>query len=124
MKKIELMNSLLKEIFKTPKNFILFPFAMVAFLFIAVFYFVCPFYMLFDLIVNELRSILENDGENTHWAVLIVRNIIGFGFVVAFNLFKTLLLVPLALSYFMTSCLFTISSLMKLRKNPFAFSIN
>ena len=49
---------------------------------------------------------------------------VGHVLVVAFNLFKTLLLVPLALSYFMTSCLFTISSLMKLRKNPFAFSIN
>lgn len=123
MKKIETMNSLMRNIFSSPKNFILFPFALVAFVFIAVFYIICPFYMLFDLLTNEVRSILENNQENTHWATLVVRNIAGFGVVVVFNLLRVILLIPLALSYFMTSSLFTISSLAKIRSTPFAFSV-
>lgn len=97
MKKIETMNCLLKDIFKTPKNFILFPFAIVGCVFIVIFYAFCPFYMLAELFVNELRSIVQTDSEKDSNGAQIVKNLIGFGFVVMFNFFRAIMSLPLAI---------------------------
>jgi len=122
MKKIQTMNCLLKDIFKTPKNFILFPFAIVGCVFIVVFYALCPFYMLAELFVNELRSILKADGEKDTNGAQVVKNLIGFGFVVMFNFFRAVMSLPLAMGYFMTSIAFTLSSMGSIKNNPFAYS--
>ena len=123
MKKIETMNCLLKDIFKTPKNFILFPFEIVGCVFIVIFYAFCPFYMLAELFVNELRSILKVDNEKDTNGAQLVKNLIGFGFVVMFNFFRAIMSLPLAISYFMTSIAFSISSIGNIKNNPFAYSV-
>ena len=123
MKKIETMNCLLKDIFKTPKNFILFPFAIVGCVFIVIFYAFCPFYMLAELFVNELRSIVQADSEKDSNGVQIVKNLIGFGLIVMFNFFRAVMSLPLAIGYFMTSIAFTISSIGNVKNNPFAYSV-
>ena len=123
MKKIETMNCLLKDIFKTPKNFILFPFAIVGCVFIVIFYTFCPFYMLAELFVNELRSIVQADSEKDSNGAQIVKNLIGFGLIVMFNFFRAVMSLPLAIGYFMTSIAFTISSIGNVKNNPFAYSV-
>lgn len=123
MKKIQTMNCLLKDIFETPKNFILFPFAIVGCVLILIFYSLCPFYMLAELFVNELRSILQVDNEKDTNGAQIVKNLIGFGAVVMFNFFRAIMLLPLAMGYFMTSIAFTISSVGNVKNNPFAYSV-
>ena len=123
MKKIEVMNGLLKTIFKTPKNFILFPLSIVGCVFIVIFYTICPFYMLIDLFVNELRSILKFDNETETAGAQTVKILLGFGIVVIFNFVKAVFTILLAICYFMTSISFTVSSLGNIKSNPFAYSI-
>ena len=123
MKKIQTMNGLLKDVFNSPKNFILFPFAIIGCVFIVIFYVCCPFYMLAELFVNELHSIIKADGENDSNGAQVVKNLIGFGFVIMFNYLRSILAILLAIGYFMTSVAFTISSIGNLKNNPFAYSI-
>ena len=122
MKKIEMMNSLFREIFKTSHNFILFPFAILGLIFAMAFYMFCPFYMLAELFVDELKAILCENRENDSNGTQVVKHLIGFGAVVIFNYLRALMVIPLAIGYFMTSISFTVSSLGKFKNNPFAYS--
>lgn len=123
MKKLESMNKLFMEIFKSYNNFIVFPFAIVGIVSIIVFYVFFPFYMLSDLLVKELNSIIQEDKEKDSSGVQIVKNLIGFGIVVLFNFYRALMSIVLAIGYFMTSISFMVSSLGKVKSNPFEFSV-
>ena len=79
--------------------------------------------MLAELFVNELHSIIKVDGENDSNGAQVVKNLIGFGFVVMFNFLRSILAILLAIGYFVISVAFTISSIGKLKNNPFAYSI-
>ncbi len=117
------MNKLLQKIFLTPKNFILFPFAIAGCGFIIAFYTLLPLYMLVELFVNELRSIILLDSEKDSNGAQVVKNLLGFWFVVIFNFLRAVVCIPLAIFYFMTSVMFTVSSIGNVNENPFAFSI-
>lgn len=123
MEKIQKMNLLVKDAFKSLNNFIVFPLAIVGLVFILVFYVVSPIYMLGDVIIRELQSILTNDKEKDSNGVQIVKHLFGFGFVVLINFYKTVLSIVLAISYFITAIAFWISSYGSLKVNPFAFSV-
>ena len=123
MQKIIKMNCLIKEIFKSPKNFLIFPFAIIGCVFIAIFYAFCPLYMLADFFENELNSILKADSEKDSNGVRVVKYLLGFAFVVFFNFYRAIMSLPLAISYFIASISFTLSSIGNINNNPFAFSV-
>jgi hypothetical protein len=122
MEKIKKTNELLENVFSSGKNFVIFPFSLIGLVFIGLFYLFSPFYMLAELFVRELNSILKADSENDSNGAQIVKNLIGFGLVVAFNFLRAVLLLPLATGYFIASISFVISSIGRLRVNPFKFS--
>ncbi len=122
MEKIKKTNELLENVFSSGKNFVIFPFSLIGLVFIGLFYLFSPFYMLAELFVRELNSILKADSENDSNGAQIVKNLIGFGLVVAFNFLRAVLLLPLATGYFIASISFVISSIGRFRVNPFGFS--
>ena len=122
MKKIASMNGLVKEIFKSPKNFIVFPFSIVGIVFVGYFYLLTPFYMLSELFLSELRSIIVLDNDKDSNGAQIVKNLLGFGIVVVFNFLRAIMTIPLAICYFMTSIMFLLSSLGSVKYNPFEYS--
>ena len=118
MEKIEKMNSLLKEIFNNKHSFLLFPFAICGLVFVMLFYIVASVYELFDIFIKDLQSVFYNiEKDNNHTQT--VKTLLGFWFVVIFNLVKSCVAMPLTIFYFFTSIFFYVSSIGKLKTNPY-----
>ena len=64
MKRLELINNLVKETLKTNNWFLIFPFAIIAIVLTGVYYVLISLYLLFDLIKLEIKSPLNKENEN------------------------------------------------------------
>ena len=121
MEKLNLMNQFIKKTVKTEKWFILFPFALVAAVLWLAYYIIISVYMLFDLLVVETKRILRKDSDDESNLVHAVKHLLGFVFVVYFNLISVCLTLVLAVLYFLSSIFIFVSSLGKVRINPYGF---
>ena len=119
MKKVTAINELMKAVFSSAKNFIIFPFGIVALLFSGLYYAILPFYMLTDyLAVEYKRTVLV--GEETP-PVQVVKHLLGYFFYVLLSCLVLTLSLPLVMGYFVISVCIFISSLGKVKVNPFKF---
>lgn len=121
MEKLYLMNDFIKKTVKTKYWFILFPFAIVAAVLWLVYYIVMSVYLLFDLLVVETKRVLRKDFEDESNFVHAVKHLLGFIFVVYFNLISVCLSLVLAILYFLSSIFIFVSSVGKVKNNPYGF---
>lgn len=121
MEKLYLMNEFIKKTVRTKNWFILFPFAIVAVVLCLVYYILISVYLLFDLLVVESKRILKKDSEDESNLVHAVKHLLGFFFVVYFNLISVCLSLVLAILYFLSSVFIFVSSVGKVRINPYGF---
>lgn len=121
MEKMYLMNEFIKKTVKTKNWFILFPFAIVASVLWLVYYIVMSVYLLFDLLVVETKRVLRKDSEDESNLVHAVKHFLGFFFVVYFNLISVFLSLVLAILYFLSTIFIFISSVGKVKNNPYGF---
>lgn len=77
--------------------------------------------MLLDLLVVETKRILRKDSDDESNLVHAVKHLLGFFFVVYFNLISVFLTLVLAVLYFSSSIFIFVSSLGKVRINPYGF---
>lgn len=120
MEKILALNNLLKNAFSEKRNFILFPFALVALLASVTYYIFSPFYMLFDFAVLKLRKELYDDDKICNGAQ-IVKFIIAYPFFFLMSVLHIFAQGILAVGYFIISLAFCISSLKNVGKDLFLF---
>ena len=121
MEKLYLMNEFIKKTVRTKNWFILFPFAIVAVVLWLVYYILISVYLLFDLLVVESKRILKKDSLDESNLVHAVKHLLGFFFVVYFNLISVCLSLVLAILYFLSSIFIFVSSVGKIRNNPYGF---
>ena len=121
MEKLYLMNEFIKKTVGTKNWFILFPFAIVAVVLWLVYYILISVYLLFDLLVVESKRILKKDSLDESNLVHAVKHLLGFFFVVYFNLISVCLSLVLAILYFLSSIFIFVSSVGKIRNNPYGF---
>ena len=121
MKRLELINNLVKETLKTNNWFLIFPFAIIAIVLTGVYYVLISLYLLFDLIKLEIKSPLNKENENEPNGVQIVKYIFGFGLVIYFNLITAIFSIVLGIIYFIIVVSLFISSIGKVKTTPFGF---
>ena len=121
MEKLYLMNEFIKKTLRTKNWFILFPFAIVAAVLCLVYYILISVYLFLDLLVVESKRILKKDSEDESNLVHAVKHLLGFFFVVYFNLISVFLSLVLAILYFLSSVFIFVSSVGKVRINPYGF---
>ena len=121
MEKLYLMNEFIKKTVRTKNWFILFPFAIVAAVLCLAYYILISVYLLLDLLVVESKRILKKDSEDESNLVHAVKHLLGFFFVVYFNLISVCLSLVLAILYFLSSVFIFASSVGKVRINPYGF---
>ncbi len=115
------MNEFIKKTLRTKNWFILFPFAIVAAVLCLVYYILISVYLFLDLLVVESKRILKKDSEDESNLVHAVKHLLGFFFVVYFNLISVFLSLVLAILYFLSSVFIFVSSVGKVRINPYGF---
>lgn len=120
MKKINKMSELLSTLYFTRGWWVCFPFSLIGFIFVGLFYLVSPLYMLFDFAKIELSSILKpNDSDSN--GTQMIKHLFGFMYIVIFNFIVTVFAVVMAMFYFLSSISFFVSSFGAFKVNPFGF---
>ena len=121
MAQINAFTNYLRETFKIKFWWVIVPFAFIGLLFAGLFYLFTPIYMLFDLARFELRKILYSDNEKLSGAAQFIKFAISyFGYFLAavLTIFQIGLL---SMMFMLTFLAFFISSLGRVRGNPFKF---
>ena len=121
MEKLNLMNDFIRKTIKTKIWFLVFPFAIVVTVLWLAYYIVTSVYLLFDLLVVESKRILRKDSNDESNLVHAIKHLIGFFFVVCFNLISVCLSLVLAVLYFLAAIFIFVSSIGKVRINPYSF---
>ena len=111
----------LKSVFKVKGWWFLLPFTLIGLVLVLAFYIVAPVFMLIDLIRFELKKILYNSNETISGSAQFVKFLIGFLYYIIFAIVSAVMLLPLAIIYFLTVCCFFVSSFGRAKGNPFAF---
>ena len=111
----------LKTVFNTKLWWVIAPFALVGLIISMVFYIFSPVYMLFDLARFELKKILYDGNDKLSGAAQFIKfGISYFGYSLA-ALITIILMAPLSIFFFLAYCFFFISSIGRVRGNPFKF---
>ena len=121
MEKLNLMNDFIRKTIKTKLWFLIFPFAIVVTVLWLAYYIVTSVYLLFDLLVVESKRILRKDSNDESNLVHAIKHLIGFFFVVYFNLISVFLSLVLAVLYFLAVIFVFVSSIGKVRISPYGF---
>ena len=121
MEKLNLMNDFIRKTIKTKNWFLVFPFAIVVAVLWLAYYIVTSVYLLFDLLVVESKRILRKDSNDESNLVHAIKHLIGFFYVVYFNLISVCLSLVLAVLYFLAAISIFVSSIGKVRINPYGF---
>ena len=121
MEKLNLMNDFIRKTIKTKNWFLVFPFAIVVTVLWLAYYILTSVYLLLDLLVVESKRILRKDSNDESNLVHAIKHLIGFFFVVYFNLILTCSSLVLAVLYFLAAIFIFVSSIGKVRINPYGF---
>jgi len=117
----ESMNNFCKDFFKKDTWYFVAPFSLVAVVLIGVYYILTPVFMLFDLAVRMIDDLLDGNYDNVGGSVLVVRNIVGFIFIIPFYAVMVVLTIVLGLLYFLIYCFAFIGCCFKTNGDMFAF---
>lgn len=121
MPQIKSFTEYLKQVFSTRFWWAIVPFALIALVLSGVFYILSPIYMLFDLARFEFRKMLYCDNDKLSGGAQFVKFAISyFGYFIA-ALITILFMAPLSITFFLAYCGYFISSIGKVRGNPFKF---
>lgn len=121
MPQIKCFTNYLKEVFKTRFWWVILPFTLIGLVLSLVFFILSPIYMLFDLARFEFKKILYADNEKISGGAQFVKFVISyFGYFIA-ALITIIFLAPLSIVFFLAYCAFFISSIGRVRSNPFKF---
>ena len=123
MEQIQCFTDYMKKVFSTKGWWYIFPFALVGFVLAGLFYIYSPVFMLLDYIRFELKRLIYKDLEGVSGAGQFVILFFCYSVYMSFLISTVMCLIPLAIFYFLTYCFFFISSLGKVRGNPFAFHL-
>ena len=118
MEKLNLMNDFIRKTIKTKNWFLMFPFAIVVIVLWLAYYIVISAYLLWDLLVVESKRILRKDSNDESNLVHAIKHLIGFFFVVYFNLISVYLSFVLTVLYFLAAIFILVSSIGKVRISP------
>ena len=121
MEKLNLMNDFIRKTIKTKNWFLVFPFAIVVTALWLAYYIVTSVYLLLDLLVVESKRIFRKDSNDESNLVHAIKHLIGFVYVVYFNLITACLSLVLAFLYFLAAIFIFVSSIGKVRINPYGF---
>ena len=111
----------MKTVFSTKGWWHLLPFTLVGLILSLAFFICSPVYMLLDYLQQEIKKILYGDNESISQASQCVKFILGFACYFNFAFIAIVATLPLAVLYFLSICIYFLSSLGKIRKNPFVF---
>jgi len=121
MEKIELMNNLIKSYFKSNWYYAILPFGLFGLMLSFWYYLLVSLSMLFDLVKEELNEVLDKRTDDESDIAQGVKYLIGFFYVVIFNLVKSVLLLPCGILYYFASILMMIGSFFTFKTTPFGF---
>ena len=121
MEQIMCFTNYLKTVVKTKGFWWIVPFAFLGFVLAGVFYIYSAVFMLIDLIRFELKKILYGGNESISGAAQFVKFGVGFFFYLIFAIISIILTLPLALVFLLVYCCFFVSSIGRVRGNPFFF---
>ena len=121
MEKLNLMNDFIRKTIKTKTWFLVVPFAIIVTVLWLAYYIVTSVYLLLDLLVVESKRILKKDSNDESNLVHAIKHLIGFSFVVYFNLISVCLSLVLAVLYFLAAIFIFVSSIGKVRISPYGF---
>lgn len=121
MEKLNLMNDFIRKTIKTKTWFLVVPFAIIVTVLWLAYYIVTSVYLLLDLLVVESKRILKKDSNDESNLVHAIKHLIGFFFVVYFNLISVCLSLVLAVLYFLAAIFIFVSSIGKVRISPYGF---
>ena len=122
MEKITFFNDYMKKVFHTKGWWYILPFTLLGLIFALVYYiYVVPF-MLLDYPYRQLKGLLYKDNDKIDGRAQAVKFAIGYFFFMIFALIAIIAGLPLMLAYFLTFCCFFVSSIGKVRGNPFALN--
>ena len=121
MEQILCFTDYIKGVFKVRGWWYIIPFALVGVVLTGVFYIYSAVYMLLDLIRFELKKVLYKNNEQLSGGAQFVKFLVGFIYYIVFALVAIFAILPLAIFFFLAYCCFFVSSIGKVRGNPFAF---
>ena len=121
MKYINCLAELLRKSLRQKRTWIIFPFTIVAIVLSAVYFVFSAVYMLVDLIVIELKKELTSNNDNVGVLAMAFKYLIAYSIYIYFYLVKTVMLVPMAIVYFVINIFLFISSVGGVKECPFAF---
>lgn len=123
MEQILCFTDYMKKAFKTKGWWYVCPFALVGIVIAGVFYIYSPIFMLIDYIRYEMRRMLYKDLEGVSGAAQFIILFFVYTTYMTFFVTTVILLLPMAVFYFLTYCFFFVSSLGEVQGNPFAFHL-
>lgn len=123
MEQIKCFNELMKKVFSTKGWWYVVPFAGIGLVFAGLFYLTSPIFMLMDLIRFEMKRLLYKDLAETSAAGQFVILFFFYSVYMSFVIAAVMCIMPLAICYFFAFGSFFISSLGKVKGNPFAFHL-
>ena len=121
MEKIRSFTNYLRYAFSVTGWWYVLPFTLVGLVLSGVFYIYSPIYMMMDLIRYDIKKILYNDNEGLSGGAQFVKFLVGFLYYMIFAITVVFAALPLAIFYFLAFCCFFVSSLGKVRGNPFVY---
>ena len=114
-------NMLLQKSLKQKRTWFIFPFAVSAVLLSGVYFVASAWYMLIDLLVVEMKKELESGNEKAGVLAVAFKYFIAYSIYIYFQLARIMMLIPMAMMYFLISIFFFVSSIGVIKENPFVF---
>ena len=112
---------LLRKSLSQKRTWIIFPFTIFAVVLSAIYFVFSAVYMLIDLLVIEMRKELSSNNENVGGLAMAFKYLITYSIYSYFYLVKTVILVPMAIIYFLINIFLFISSVGEVKECPFKF---
>ena len=110
MEKINKINNLVSDFKKTNGAGVIFPFALLGFVFLVFVYIVLGLYLMVDFVRKELHKILKSEIDNASNGVQIVKYWFGFPYVMLFYFVSVIVGLLLICFYLITAASFYVSS--------------
>ena len=121
MSYINCLATLLRNTITKKTTWIIFPFAVVAVVLSAVYFIYSAVYMLIDLLTVEMRKELETGNDKVGLLAMAYKYLIAYSVYISFQLARIFMLIPMAVFYFIIDMCLFVSSIGKVKEDPFIF---
>ena len=120
MENISFMNAYMKKVFSTKGWWYILPFTLFGLIFALVYYVYIFPYMVLAYPASKLKNLLYEDNDKIDGRAQAVKFVVAYLFYFIFELIRIVAGMVLVIAFFLTSCCFFISSIGKVKENPFA----